>query len=210
MNQKLAIQKIDKNSCLLVFPIKNAVEPKSLWSEFFPRSKMMWDWSDDKNDKVWRMWQLMKKLSDGGEVVYSKWYQSRATFFSKDLFTAMLAIKLARAKKLSPTARMILDLLEDDSPLSTKELKKRAELKGKENESLYQKSLKELFLNLNIVAFGEVDDGAFPSLAVGATKNLFESLVKEAKKLDLALAQNKIDTSIPIQSKMRIFWDKNL
>jgi hypothetical protein len=43
--------------------------------------------------------------------------------------------------------------------------------------------MKELWSRLLIVGFGEVDEGAFPSLAVGATRLLFEPLYEEAKEL---------------------------
>jgi hypothetical protein len=43
--------------------------------------------------------------------------------------------------------------------------------------------MKALFNRLWVVGFGEVDDGAFPSLAIGATKTLFEDLWEESKKI---------------------------
>lgn len=85
--------------------------------------------------------------------------------------------------KLSPTARLILDTLEEDSPLSTKQLKMMTDLRGKDNEPIYNKSLKELFKRFLIVGYGEVDDGAFPSLAVAATKSIYEDLWLKASKV---------------------------
>ena len=40
--------------------------------------------------------------------------------------------------------------------------------------------MRELWERLLIVGVGEVDDGAFPSLAVGATEVLFEELWEQA------------------------------
>jgi len=68
-----AIARIRDRGALLVFPINNRPEPRSLWSEFFPKSEMVWDWNEDGDDRVAGMWQLMKRLSAGGKVVYSKW-----------------------------------------------------------------------------------------------------------------------------------------
>lgn len=213
---KAAIKHINKHGVLLVFPVNNKKEPTSLWSVMYPRTKMRWEWSDDGDDKVARMWHLMKKLSDCRQVVYSKWYQGRATFFSRELFTALLNVLWSRADEeklrqgLSFTAREILDLLEMDSPQSTKELKKATELQRRDNESTYQRAMKELFLRFLVIAFGEVDDGAFPSLAVGATKTLYEDLWLAAQDLALENAQNTVDRYMPTGSLFRKQFEKTL
>src|SRR5678809_495696 len=135
-----AITSIRQHGALLVFPINNQEQPHSLWAEFFPTTKMVWDWNEDSDHRVWKMWQLMKRLSDCREVVYSKWYQGRATFFSPELFTAMLATRrsheIAR-HELSETARVLFEVLENNSPLSTKELKEFTDLRGRVNEAAY-------------------------------------------------------------------------
>ncbi|MBY0451825.1 MAG: hypothetical protein K2P92_02240, partial [Bdellovibrionaceae bacterium] len=178
MDQKSAVKKINDRGALLVFPINNKKEPASLWSEFYPRTKMRWEWDEGGDNKVGDLWLLMKKLSDSRQVVYSKWYQGRATFFSRDLFTALLKVTQPdySGTTLSPVARQLYECLEEDSPLSTKQLKAITELRGKDNERFYNRGMKELFSRFLIVAYGEVDDGAFPSLAVGTTRNLFEDL----------------------------------
>src|SRR6187455_1112957 len=204
-----AVSRINERGVLLVFPINNRELPLSLWSEFFPKKRMVWDWNDDAAGEVSDMWGLMKRLSDCRQVVYSKWYQGRATFFSKDLFVALLSLtKRHYNAGLTRTSRDLLEILENDSPLSTKELKKMSELQGKELEPLYTRSMKELFSRFSIVAFGEVDDGAFPSLAVGATKNLFEELwtlnVEEKE------AWSVINKYMPEGSPFRKYLDKTL
>lgn len=203
MTKKKAIELINKNGILLVFPINNKKEPRSLWSGFFPSSKMKWEWDEDGDDRVHRMWRLMKELSNCGEVVYSKWYQGRATFISKTLFTAMLAYYLhlglpERPKNMK--ARLILDELENDSPLSTKQIKKLTELQGRDNERFYNQAMKELFSYLYIVAYGEVDDGAFPSLAVGATKNIYEDLYLKAQKISKKQCEEIIGLYMPVDN----------
>lgn len=212
-NLRSAITKINKHGALLVFPINNKKEPHSLWSEFYPRSKMKWEWDADGDDRVGHMWQLMKRLSDCREVVYSKWYQGRATFFSRELFTAMLCI-LQKSEQpdshLSQTSRLLLDTLESNSPMSTKELKAETDLRGKFLESTYNRGLKPLFQSLQVVAFGEVEDGAFPSLAVGATRLLYEDLWNEAAEMDLSAAQKTLDLLLPKESLIRKAFDKIL
>ena len=213
MNQRSAISHINKNGVLLVFPINNAKDPQSLWSEFFPRTKMRWEWDDEGDNKVAGMWMLMKRLSNCDQVVYSKWYRGRATFFSRELFTAMLCIYKSTGELtygLSRTARELLDALESDSPLSTKELKKITELQGRLNEPQYSRAMKELFSRLLIVAYGEVDDGAFPSLAVGATELLFEKLWLQSSDMSDKDAMKIINQYMPEKSKFRNFLEKTI
>ena len=206
-----AIQFINQHGILLVFPVNNAKLPASLWSQFYPRSKMEWNWDNDGDNRVGNMWMLMKRLSDCREVVYSKWYQGRATFFSKKLFTAVLCLKLQSLQStsiLSRTSLELLEILENDSPLSTKQLKKIAELQGKDNEKFYQRAMKELFKNFQIVAYGEVDDGAFPSLAIGSTKNLFEELWSDAQDMSVSVAGATVNEFMSVGELFRKYLDK--
>lgn len=211
-NMKKAIQHINHKGMLLVFPINNKKEPLSLWSQFFPRSQMIWKWDGDSDNRVAKMWMLMKTLSDCRQVVYSKWYQGRATFFSTELFTALLCQHqefFKNTQELSPTARELLEALENDSPLSTKQLKQITELRGKDNEGVYNRGLKELFTKFLVVAYGEVDDGAFPSLAVGATRHLYENLLTEAREMNPTKAEKIIEKYMPHNSLARNFLSKS-
>ena len=208
-----AVKMINESGMLLVFPINNRPDPSSLWSGFFPRSKMRWEWNDDGDDRVARLWGLMKRLSNSRQAVYSKWYQGRATFFSRDLFTAMLSIQMKTRdlkSELNFHSQALLDALEEDSPLSTKELKRMTDLQGKFNEPNYNRGMKILFQRLLIVGFGEVEDGAFPSLAVGATHMLYEDLWEEAQNMDSKTAQGLVERHLIPDSPMRKFFDKSL
>lgn len=172
-----SIEKINQKKLLLVFPITNKQDPPSLWFQLFPRVPMDWSWSEDGDNRVVRMWHLMKTLSDCRRVIYSKWYQNRATFFSNDFFTHLLAYqkhKVHSQIEWTSTERQLLEILRNNSPMSTKELKAESGLKGKFFEAEYTRSLKKLFLHQYIVAYGEVEDGVFPSLALGATETLYE------------------------------------
>jgi hypothetical protein len=211
MSIKQAIKKVNENGVLLVFPVNNKPTPKSIWSEFYPRTKLKWEWDDTGDQKVFKMWQLMKELSTNKEVVYSKWHAGRATFFSRELFIALLAHMRTSGvwhSRMSPTARALLEELESNSPLSTRDLKKLTDLQGKINESVYSRGMKELFSRFLIVGFGEVDDGAFPSLAVGATQHIYEDLWMQAKDLTDEEALAKINHFMPIGSEFRKFLDR--
>lgn len=190
-----AIQAIDKHGALLVYPIKNKAEPLSLWSTLYPRTEMVWAWDDEADNKVALLWHLREQLSTSEKVVYAKWYQGRATFFSKEVFTALMTL-LAPQKKLSQNARHILEVLEQDSPISTKQIKQAVDLQGRSFEGFYNKAMKELWDHMLIVAFGEVQDSSFPSLAVGSTKLIFEELWRKSKELSPDEAQAILDKSL--------------
>ena len=207
-----AVASIRRHGTLLVFPINNREQPHSLWAEFFPATRMVWDWNEDSDHRVGDMWQMMKRLSDCRDVVYSKWYQGRATFFSHDVFSAMLAIRRAYQTprhQLSESARILFEVLENNSPLSTRQLKEFGGLQGRGNESEYNRGMKELFTRLLIVGYGEVEDGAFPSLAVGATELLFEDLWRAGAEMSPAKANATLERFMPEGSPFRRHFEKS-
>lgn len=178
---KKAISAIERHGALLVFPINNQKDPLSLWHIFHPKTKMDWDWSASGNNAVPQLWHLRVELSESDDVVYTKWFRNRAIFFSKKLFTAILSFYSQQndiEKSLSPTAKEIYAMLLEDSPLPAKKLRKRIyeEFGTQLTASELEKGVRELFSKLLIVGYGEVDEGAFPSLAIGATRTLFEDL----------------------------------
>ncbi len=202
--KKKALAAIEKNGALLVFPIKNKAEPDSIWSVLYPRSKMRWEWDENGDSRVSDLWILREELSRSKKVIYTKWYQGRATFFSREVFVNLLAY-LRSEKPFSKEAQNILDGLEMDSPLSTKQIKVMAELQGKWLEASYNRAMKQLWNRLQIVAFGEVDDSSFPSLAVGATKILFEDLWLEAQKVDPRVAEKFLARKLGADNKFWLF-----
>ena len=211
MNLSKAVQHINTRGVLLTFPVNNQKEPRSLWTEFYPKKKMIWEWDDDGDDRVVKLWHLRTELSESRRVVYSKWYQGRATFFSEKFYVAALSTMGSRdffRRSLSRQARDILDLLEEDSPLSTKVIKKRADLVGKDNEGAYNRALRQLWDRFLIVAFGEVEDGAFPSLAIGSTKHLFENLWRESQSFDRNRAQEIVEGALSQAPLFKKFWHK--
>lgn len=191
MNLSSAIKKIEARGALLVYPIDNRKEPASIWSEFFPKSEMRWEWDSEGDNRVANLWHLRTELSESGKVVYAKWFRGRATVFSKEVYAAMLRRLggvAALTRGLPDDARAILECLLTESPLSTKALKKKMKLEGRFNEKAYEAAMKGLWMRLLIVGFGEVEDGAFPSLAVGASEVMFEDLVSQADALSLEKA----------------------
>jgi hypothetical protein len=209
MTLAAALKHVSKRGILLVFPQENRKEPASLWYEFFPRSKMKWEWDESGDNRVAELWHLRERLSTSRKVIYSKWFRGRATLLSFDIFKAMLRLAnpdLPEIAGLSFQAREILDLLEEDSPLSTKQLKRATGLQGRSFESTYQRALKELWDRHLIVAFGEVDEGAFPSLAIGATKTLFEDLYREACKMSVDDAESILADRLEAGSSFERYW----
>ncbi|WP_413293411.1 hypothetical protein ACLSU7_18680 [Bdellovibrio sp. HCB185ZH] len=202
MKKQKAIQAIEKEGILLVYPIKNSPEPDSLWAHLWPRSKMVWEWDADADHKVSDLWLLKEELSRSGKVVYAKWYQNRATFFSQETFVNMLAFQRSEAP-LSPNSQVILEALEMDSPLSTKQLKEIADLQGRDMESTYNRAMKALWQRLLIVAYGEVEDSSFPSTAVGASKTLFEPLWEQSLSISPENAEAYLIKKLGAENK---FW----
>jgi hypothetical protein len=207
------VKKIEQCGILLVYPIQNALEPDSLWNHFFPKKKMRWEWDDSGDDRVAEMWHLRERLSCCRQVVYAKWFKGRATFFSKKLFVALLhelgTVQMPKAR-LSEFAQSLLSNLDEDSPQSPRMLRANTGLLGKLNESTFNRALKELWEILLIVGFGEIDDGAFPSLAIGSTRLLYEDLWEEARGVSASEAQKTIEHYLPDGSEFRKFYDRLL
>jgi hypothetical protein len=208
-----AIAKVNKAGMLLVFPIQNQKAIPSLWHEFFPGTQMRWEWDQDGDTRVSDLWHLREQLSRSEKVIYGKWYRGRATLISFDLYVALLRLlnpDFPDVRGLSFAAREILDILEEDSPISTKQLKKLADLRGRDNEAAYTRALKELWSRLLIVAFGEVDEGAFPSIAIGASRVLFEDLWKQAEDLSLDQAKARLEKYWPAETSAFLKYVRSL
>lgn len=202
--RKKAIDAVNKLGATLVFPLDNRPEPPSLWSVLHPRSKMRWAWDNGADNRVAQLWLLREEISRRDEVVYGKWFRGRATFFSRKTFVALLAafetpLRTAR----TPDAINVYRSLDETSPQSTKELKRSTGLGGKFFATTYDKALKSLWEEGRIVGRGEKDDGAFPSLLVGATPAFFEELWSEAAKHDRAWGEAQLQTLLPNDS---LFW----
>jgi len=194
MKKTEAVRAINQHGMLLVFPAGNLPEPKSLWSVFYPRSKMRWEWDESGDNRVSNLWHMREKLSRSNQVIYAKWFRGRATLFSFELFRALLSVYMRQSKfhALSRTAREILTQLEENSPQSTKQIKRQSGLIGRALEPNYNKAMQELWSRMLIVAYGEVEEGAFPSLAIGSTHLLFEDLYLAAQALPPNLAENTL------------------
>src|SRR4051812_17327021 len=100
-----AVAAIERSGVLLVYPIQNRPDPPSLWTALHPRTAMRWEWDESGDDRVADLWHLRERLSRSGEVVYAKWFQGRATFFSREVFTAFLTL-LGTARTPGPTAAL--------------------------------------------------------------------------------------------------------
>jgi hypothetical protein len=170
---------VERRGIALVYPIANEPEPPSLWADLFRNAPMHWAWDDDADPRVADVWHLRRELMETHDVAYAKWFRGRATFFALPVFHAMLG-RLGRAGDpeagLPHEAREILGILRERSPMSTKELRAAADLRGKAHEALYAHAMKALWARLLVVGTGEIDDGAFPSLAVAATELVFEDI----------------------------------
>lgn len=186
-----AIQATIENEWLLVFPIPKKKEPLSVWHVLYPRTTMRWEWTESADDKVVQLWHLRRLLAESHRVIYSKWYRGRATIFSERMFKRLWVYFADDRKRILGEGREIVDLLEMESPLSTKQIRRGSDLAGKDNEKRYLNAMKELWRTFAIVGVGEIDDAAFPSLAHAATDVVFEELCRSAEK-EMTFDQAKI------------------
>ena len=211
MSLKKAVKIINEVGGILVFPLDNRPLPLSLWAKLYPKTSMRWEWDESGDNRVAELWHLRTELSQSDEVVYSKWCRGRATLFSREVFEALLsglAFSKSSLSSLGKVTQQVLMALEEDSPLSTKALKKKTGLRGRDQENLYSKSLKQLWERGLIVGYGEVDDGAFPSLAIGATQLIFDDLWARAKKLSREKANQRLQILFKQQPLFKKEFDK--
>lgn len=189
-----AIEAINQQGCLLVFPMNNRKEPPSIWSALYPRSEMRWEWDQEGDARVADLWHLREELSRSRQVIYAKWYQGRATFFSEEVFVNLLSYlqSAERVQHLGPSSREALESFLMDSPQSTKMIKENLGWQGKMMESHFNRAMKPLWNYLLLVAFGEVQDSSFPSLNIAATQNLFEELWLRALAIQPPAAEKRL------------------
>lgn len=211
LTQSDAVNFINEVGLCLTFPDNNKRDPLSLWFALHPRTPMRWEWDQNGDDRVPDLWIFREELSRSRKVLYAKWYRGRATFVSKKIAKALLASLNDMSRPhfgLSREARDILELLEENSPLSTKQLKKMTSKQGKFWESTFQKALKELWERMLIVGWGEKDDGAFPSLNMASTKLYFEDLWKDATLMSGEMAHEIILSELKRSAAMLRFYQQ--
>lgn len=155
---------------------------------------MRWEWDTGGDDRVSQLWSLREQLSRSREVVYAKWFQNRATLFSFEVFVNLLAFLRASqvTQVMPPASRNILELLQADSPLSTKQLKAAAELEGRLLEPSYNRAMKPLWQHLLVLGFGEFEDSSFPSLGIGASQLLFEDQWAQSLRITPQAAEKSL------------------
>lgn len=174
-----AVRAIDERGALLVYPVQNKPDPPSLWQVLHPKRQMHWAWDENADPRVAALWHLRQDLAKSRRVVYSKWSAGRATLFSKKLFAAMLGrlrTSFDLESSLARPSRDLLEILRDDSPQPTRALRERAGLEGRTQETAFTRAMRPLWERLLVVGAGEIEEGGFPSLAIGATDLLFEPL----------------------------------
>jgi hypothetical protein len=180
---KKMLECIEEKHWALVYPLKGKDQWPSLWHHLYPRRPMNWSWDSEADPRISQLWADREDLASQKLAVYTKYFRDRATFFSKPYFVSLLREHRPWTKKPSDRlSRWLLDSLLDNTPQSTKMLKRRwRSLDGSAPNGNWDRSLKTLFRGLWIVGLGEEDDGAFPSLRLGATELAWEELWQEAQ-----------------------------
>jgi hypothetical protein len=191
---------VHEHGALLVYPEAGRAEPRALWHVLYPRTELDWRWDGDADPRVAELWHVREQLCHRRSLVYSKWYRGRAAFFSPALFTSLLRVRRAESPRPSRDAEELLGALRDDSPQSTKLLRRSQGLMGKAGERVFTGALRELWEGMLIVGTGEVPDGAFPSLALAATELWFEPLWEAASSPPRADDHSRIGAAFPPKS----------
>jgi hypothetical protein len=187
-----AIRAIERHGALLVFPLNNRPTPLSLWQVLHPDQPMRWEWSDDGDDAVVKMWHLRRELMESGQVYYGKYIRGRATVLSFSVFEATWKLTAPRRQAgLVGEAAELGEILQADSPQSTRQLRQASELVGRENEARFQAAMKRLWSELWIAGVGEVDEGAFPSLSYAWTESVLEESCRRAMQLSEVQARER-------------------
>lgn len=75
-------------------------------------------------------------------------------------------------------------------------------------ELTYHRALKELWDRHLIVAYGEVDEGAFPSLAIGATRLLFEDLFLAAQAMPITEAREILKKKLSLSPNLTRYYER--
>jgi len=163
---------------------------------------MRWVWDDNADNRIVQLWHLREKLSASGKVVYVKFFQNRATFLSLKIFPSLLRC-LNDGYQLPRQAQQLLQLLLEDSPQTTKSLKKTTKREWGWQNKDFEGNLKILWQRLLIVGVGEVDDGAFPSLNIAATEHHFELLWQSSQSMTAEESDKILEKWAPKDSLLR-------
>jgi len=119
-----SLQAIEKQGALLVFPIANSNEPHSLWSQLFSQDENALEWDDGADNRVAELWHFTRRAGSFSPGRLFEMVPRARTFFSKSVFQTMLALRRPFEPVLAMTeARSVLEILEENSPLSTKALR---------------------------------------------------------------------------------------
>jgi len=172
---------------------------------------MRWVWDPSADNRVVQLWDLRERLSRTKKVVYIKWFQNRATFFSLEVFAAMLSVFHRgdpSQPQLSENVSTLLDVLVDNSPQTTKALKRGMKAEFGWSVKEYDHAMKELWHRGLIAGCGEVDDGAFPSLNVGATELLFEEIWEKSHTKNLESHLIVIEKFLPDGSPWQKYFKR--
>lgn len=169
-----SINAVNELKVTMVNRLKKRKDVTSLWGYFFP-----------------------DVLAHSREVICLKWFQGKATLFDQKSFTNLISFfeSGTRIRSLSPGAKLIFDYLEDTSPHSTKEIKQATDMVGPNFTKSFNVCMKELWQIGLIVSWGQVDKAAFPSTAVGSSRQLFEECWKGAEQIAPAEAEEFLKQS---------------
>ncbi len=137
--EKEALAFVEKCGLVSLFPIKGTSFP-SLYDSIVEegrekRLEKTWNWSDS--------------LAQQKKLHYGKLVAKQVTLVSLEMFPYIFKLHHMK-KKLSETAKEILDFLKRQGSTTTTNLRKQLQLTGKERKSMFTQALDQLQLNLAV------------------------------------------------------------
>lgn len=179
LSLQTALETVEKYGCVAIFPekIKKKNSIVSLWEIYFPRTKMNWEWDEDADRRVVRLWWLKNEVAQTKKVLYGRFLSNRPVLVSKDKAREMMKVMIR--PQLNALAREILNRLEDNSPQTKRMLARELRAEGWEfSKSEIEKSLLSLQKGFWIVNLGdsEREKGPMPSTEYAALSLVFPEL----------------------------------
>jgi len=199
-NLDQAIEFVNERGYILFWPIKGIHFP-SLWTSV-AGDRPVPNEHDDPGHVTWG-W---KDYALGLHIwYYAKVLRYKATFISLDILPYFYALSenfgspnedyliSYQDGQLSHTEKIVYELILDNGPMHTIELRQAAHLSGKTNDSLFNRSLEKLQSDFRIVPIGIAAAGSWKyAFIYDLTTRHFPDLVERAGLIKEKIARKKL------------------
>lgn len=172
---------INEHQIVYVYPHKSK-EEVSIFRLLYPKKEFRWDWSEAADPKLVELWWLKDDLARSKKVVYGRFFKAKPCFVSIKKFQLLLKNTLVNIDQLNALETFIYELLLENSPQSTRMIKKVYRKLGVEvyTRTEWNKAFLGLQKKLLICNLGdsEREHSPMPSTEYAAVEHVFENLLK--------------------------------